>query len=561
LKETLQETGLSPGEAEKLAWAMGRQASLVHILKTLYLKRLESSVEALKISLDRQMRFQQGFLEQLREGRLLDATSFRRMESLARRMAGEDADLERAEAEEEIQALIAELPEIDPASYDLDAIEAAVTLDIEALRSICQKLEALTAREDDKLAALKRLLTGELRGKKVVVFTYFKDTARYLYRELRGDEAFLERLGHTRLSITDSEVKPQERKDRIIRFAPKAHDHPEVRGTEREIDLLISTDVLSEGQNLQDADTVVNYDLHWNPVRMVQRIGRVDRLGSDYDVVHAYNFFPEDALESLLGLVRRLRERLEDINRSGLLDAPVLGEMPTPQDFNALRRIADEDQTIWGELESLSELDIGEFLKQELLDFLKRMGEEKLKDIPLGVGTGKRAPDGRRGLFVHLRGGNQHFWLFYDLARGKFLERKLEVMRLVRCGEGEPTVVPDFDIYPIIERAKRHIVARLRQARLKLPRLQPPQNHILNWLKTLRPNEAVAELLAYFAEPLPEPYLRKLRRIWRDRGDVTILLNKLQTFAHDNPLTRPERPEVPELSEEDLKLVCYMALV
>ena len=561
LKETLQETGLSPGEAERLAWAMGRQASLVHILKTLYLKRLESSVEALKISLERQMRFQQAFLEQLREGRLLDATSFRRIEGLVRRMAGEDADLEWTEAEGEIQALITELPEIDPASYDLEAIEAAVALDIKALRSICQKLEALTAREDDKLAALKRLLTGELRGKKVVVFTYFKDTARYLYRELRNDEDFLKALGHSRLSITDSQVKPQERKDRIIRFAPKAHDHPEVRGTGREIDLLISTDVLSEGQNLQDADTVVNYDLHWNPVRMVQRIGRVDRLGSDYDVVHAYNFIPEDALESLLGLVRRLRERLEDINRSGLLDAPVLGEMPTPQDFNALRRIADEDQTIWSELESLSELDVGEFLKQELLDFLKRMGEEKLKDIPLGVGTGKRAPDGRRGLFVHLKGGNQHFWLFYDLAKGKFVERRLEVMRLVRCGEGEPTVIPDFDIYPVIERAKRHVVARLRQAQLKLPRLQPPQNHILNWLKTLRPSEAVAELIAYFAEPLPEPYLRKLRRIWRDRGDVTVLLNKLQTFAHDNPLTRPERPEVPELSEEDLKLVCYMALV
>ncbi len=294
---------------------------------------------------------------------------------------------------------------------------------------------------------------------------------------------------------------------------------------------------------------------------MVQRIGRVDRLGSDYDVVHAYNFIPEDALESLLGLVRRLRERLEDINRSGLLDAPVLGEMPTPQDFNALRRIADEDETIWGELESLSELDVGEFLKQELLDFLKRMGEEKLRDIPLGVGTGKRAPDGRRGLFVHLRGGNQHFWLFYDLARGKFLGRRLEVMRLVRCGEGEPTVVPDFDIYPIIERAKRHVVARLQRARLKPPRLQPPQNHILNWLKTLQRSEAVEELTSYFAEPLPEPYLRRLRRIWRNRGDAEALLASLESFARDNPLTRPERPPVPEFTEEDLKLVCYMALV
>ncbi len=561
LKEALQEAGLSPKQAEDLAWDMGRQASLVGILKTLYLKRLESSVASLRVSLERQMRFQRRFLERLQAGRLLDATSFRRIESVVRSMAGEDVDQEWEEAGDEVEALISQLPEIDPTRYDINVLEAAVSRDIGALEVVCQKLETLTAREDDKLAALKKLLTGELKGKKVVLFTFFKDTARYLYRELRNDESFLRALGHSRLSITDGGIKPQERKDRIIRFAPKVHEHEEIKGTEREIDLLISTDVLSEGQNLQDADTVVNYDLHWNPVRMVQRIGRVDRLGSDFDVVHAYNFFPEKGLDSLLDLTRRLRERLENINRSGLLDAPVLGEVPTPQDFNALRRIADEDQTIWDELESLSELDVGEFLRQELLDFLKRMGEEKLKDIPLGVGTGKRAPHGRRGVFIHLRGGSHHFWLFYDLAGGRFLERKLEVMRLVRCGEDEPVVEPDLDIYPIIERAKRHIASRLRRARLKLPRLQSPQNHILNWLKTQRQTEAIEGLRAYFSEPLPVPYLRKLRKIWRNRGDPAVLLGDLQAFARDNPLTLPERPEVPNLTEEDLKLVCYMALV
>jgi len=480
-------------------------------------------------------------------------------------MAGEDTEVEWEEADEEVQTLIAEvlaeLPEIDPAGYDLTAIEPAVTWDVEALEEVCQKLEPLTAAEDDKLAALKRLLAGELRGKKVIVFTYFKDTARYLYRELRGDKAFLKALGHTRLSITDSGIKPQERKDRIIRFAPKAHDHPEIRGTEREIDLLISTDVLSEGQNLQDADTVVNYDLHWNPVRMVQRAGSIDRIGSEYDVVHTYNFFPEDALESLLRLMERLRERLEAINRAGLLDAPVLGELPTPQDFNALRRIAQADQTIWSELESFSELNFGEFLQQELLDFLKRVGEERLKALPPGVGTGKKAPDGRRGLFVHLKGGSQHFWLFYDLATRRFLERKLEVIRLVRCSENEPAVESDFDVYPIIEQAKWHVVGRLRQARVKLPRLRAPQNHILNWLKTRRRNEIIEELLAYFAEPLQDTYLPRLRKIWQaNRDNSSALLNILQAFVRDNPVSHPERPEVPELGEDDLTLVCYLAL-
>jgi superfamily II DNA or RNA helicase len=566
LNEILQETGLPQQQAQALAMSLGRQASLVQILKTLYLKRLESSVAALRISLERQGRFQHRFLEQLRAGRLLDSSSFRHLESIVRRMAGEDTDVEWEEADEEIQTLIAEvlaeLPEIDASGYNLAAIEAAVTKDIEASEEVSRKLEPLTAAEDTKLAVLKTLLTGELHGRKVVVFTYFKDTARYLYRELRKDADFLRSLGHTRLSITDGGIKPQERKDRIIRFAPKAHEHEDIRGTEREIDLLISTDVLSEGQNLQDADTVVNYDLHWNPVRMVQRAGRIDRIGSDYDVVYSYNFIPEDALESLIRLMQRLRERLEAINRAGLLDAPVLGELPTPQDFNALRRIAQADQTVWSELESFSELDFGEFLQQELLDFLRRVGEEKLKALPPGVGTGKKTPDGRRGLFVHLKGGSQHFWLFYDLAQRRFLERKLEVIRLVRCSENEPAIEPDFDVYPIIEQARRHVVGRLRQAQVKVPRLKAPQNHILNWLKTQRRNEAIEELLAYFAEPLPDPYLRRLRMVWQANRDNSVaLLGALQAFVSDNPVSHPERPEVPELSEGDLSLVCYMALV
>lgn len=566
LNEILQGAGLGPEEAQDLAMTLGRQASLVQILKTLYLKRLESSVAALRISLDRQRRFQQRFLEQLRAGRLLDASSFRRVEGIVRRMAGEDTEVEWEEADEEVQTFIAEvlaeLPEIDLAGYDLAAIEAAVTQDVQGLQRVCRKLEPLTAAEDDKLAALKKLVTGELCGHKIVVFTYFKDTARYLYRELREDKAFLEALGHARLSVTDSGIKPQERKDRIIRFAPKAYGHENVRGTEREIDLLISTDVLSEGQNLQDADTVVNYDLHWNPVRMVQRAGRIDRIGSEYDVVHTYNFIPEDALESLIGLMQRLRDRLEAINRAGLLDAPVLGELPTPQDFNALRRIAQEDQTIWSELESFSELDFGEFLQQELLDFLRRVGEERLKALPPGVGTGKKALDGQRGLFVHLKGGSQHFWLFYDLTTGSFLERKLGVIRLVRCLENEPAVEPDFDIYPIIEQAKRHVAGRLRQARVKVSKLKAPQNHILNWLKTRRKDKVIEELLAYFAEPLPDPYLRRLRKVWQDhRANSLALHSALQAFIRDNPISPPERPEVPELSEDDLSLVCYMGLV
>jgi len=207
---------------------LGRGTSLVQLMKTLYLKRLESSLKALKM----------------------------------------------------------QLPEADANRYDLDALKKFVNADVNALNNIIEKLEKIEVQEDDKLNELKKLLLGDLKGKKVVVFTYFKDTARYLYHQLGGKredgkrlpegEKFLRELGHERISIVDSIVDPRERKDRVIRFAPESNVQNttlknEIKGTEREIDLLISTDVLSEGQNLQDSDTVINYDLHWNPVRMVQR--------------------------------------------------------------------------------------------------------------------------------------------------------------------------------------------------------------------------------------------------------------------------------------------------
>lgn len=556
------------GVSQDLAMILGRQAALVSILKMLYLKRLESSVAAFKISIERQVRFQKEFLEQLKAGKLLSSRAFQRIESVWRQLEDDDslAEKERQEAEEKADQAVAEivnqLEPVNPADYDIASIQVAIEQDIRSLQTIYDRLAPAGPREDDKFLALQQLLTGELRGKKVVVFTYFKDTARYLYRNLREDISLAKTQGHGQLSITDSGIKPEELRDRIIRFAPHAHDRPDLIGSEREIRLLISTDVLSEGQNLQDADTVVNYDLHWNPIRMIQRIGRLDRLGSPHSRVHTYNFVPEDALESLIGLMKRLRDRLEAINRAGLLDAPVLGEVPTPQDFNALRRIAQGDESIWQELESLSELDIGEFLKQEMLDFLKQVGEEKLKKLPPGVGSGKRAPNGRRGLFVHLKGGSQYWWLFYDLGTKHFLERKLEVIKLVRCRENETLVPPDFDVYPIIEQAKRHVVSRLRQAQVKLPRLRTPQNHILNWLKTQRADDVIQPLLRYFAEPLPETYLQRLRKIWQaHRNNGPALFQALQAFVRDNPYTPPQRPDVQQLTEDELTVVCYMALV
>lgn len=555
LKDRLLSQGLSQKRIEELTWRLGRQLAIVHILRTLYLKRLESSMKALRISLERQARFQEKFLEALKRGKLLDAASYRWI--FERNGTDEVAEEEAAEE------LIDKLPSLDPKEYLVDEIGEAVKSDIQALNLILAKFpeEKDIPKYDAKLEELKRLLTKDLKGKKVVVFSYFKDTARYIYSELNKPE-FHKALGHNKVSIIDSEVKPAERRDRINRFAPISNKVEHIAGTEKEIDLLISTDVLSEGQNLQDADTVINYDLHWNPVRMIQRAGRIDRIGSEWDMVYVYNFFPEDRLESLLNLVHRLYEKLEAIKRSVGLDASTLGETVDPKDFNAIRRIQAEDVGVFDELEEASELTVGEFVKQELLDFLKRIGEERLKRIPYGVGSGMKR-DGQQGLFVYLKGGDRHFWTYYDIATGKITERRLDIIRLIQCSEAMPRSEPDFDVYEIIDKVKDHIVNRFKQLQVSPLSFKAPQNHIINLLKTIRDQYEVESLLSYYSTPLPNTLLRPLRKIWdtyRQSGNITELLHRLGAFAEANPIAPPAVASVEGVQKEDLRLVCWLAL-
>jgi superfamily II DNA or RNA helicase/HKD family nuclease len=269
LKERLGRLGWDEKKIQNFLWNLGRQSAIAHIMRVLYLKRLESSVHALKISLQRQRDFQEKFLQALEAGRLLNSAAYRKWLQM------ESTD-EMSEPSPDISKILDTLPKLNLDEYDIDLLKAKVREDIEVLDGLLTELERLTPEQDDKLQTLKKLLAGDLKGKKVVVFSYFKDTARYIYRQLREDKNFQEQanLPVEKMSIVDSDISSEDRLDRIRRFAPKSNraDVP----TEKEIQVLFSTDVLSEGQNLQDADTIINYDLHWNPIRMVQRIGRLD---------------------------------------------------------------------------------------------------------------------------------------------------------------------------------------------------------------------------------------------------------------------------------------------
>jgi ERCC4-related helicase len=540
---------------QELWMTLGRQQALASIMRVLYLKRLESSVEALRISLSRLQNFLRYFIRALEDGRLLSAKTYRKW------LQTEGNDEEGAEENADFSRFVENLEAIPKDLYDIEAIRHKVNEDLSALEGVLKELEE--QRKDKKLETLERLLVSkELEGHKIIVFSYFKDTARYLYRHLTKTSS----LQGERIDIVDSSVHPEDRRRKIEHFSPKANKKDLM--PEDEIRILISTDVLSEGQNLQDADVVINYDLHWNPVRMVQRVGRLDRLGSPHSVIHVANFFPEEELEDLLGLLKRLTQKIDEINQTVGLDASVLGEVPNPKEFNILRKLEQEDATVLEELERENELAIGEFLKQDLLGFLKEVGEKSLKDMPLGVGTVRKDPEARKGFFASFRDAKrgQHYWLFYDEEKGRIVEQRLEAISHIRCDQSEHALPypQGFDAKKLIEKLKRHLFDRLREAELRAPTLKQPQRDIVNWLSALPETMERNTLLKYFQQrPITGQALKELRKVWQDRGIPTEkMLQKLAEFQKTHPMleTSASYTPNPPLDEEDLKCIAWMKI-
>ncbi len=544
IKDYLKGQGWTEEKINQFLMKLGRNESVIAIIKILFLKRLESSVEAFRISVKRLLDFQREFLKFLEEGKILDKETYRKIYESQTEDGNEESIPETSN--ELIKA-------INPDEYEIDEIKKRTLEDIRILESLNEKLSSISEDNDSKLQQLVKTLQS-LKNRKVVIFGYFKDTMRYVYNYIKRDNiASKIGISHSKISIVDSDVPPSERKNRIIKFSPVSNGYPEKKGGE-EIQILISTDVLAEGQNLQDADTIINYDLPWNPVKIIQRIGRLDRIGSPYDFIHVYNFFPEEELESILNLLKRLYNKLDAINRSVGLDVSVLGETPNPKDFGYIRDIFDAKKEVLDELEEISEIAVGEFLKDEVLKYIQSEGAKKLQKIPSGVGSGIKR-EGKKGVFVAFK-NDKHYWCFYDLETGKIIENKLECIKLIKCDKNEPYVPPpeDLDVYQIIRKVKNHIISRLKTQEVKPQRLKAPQSYIVNWLQSIE--EPVKHLLQYFSNPLPDIYLKELKKIWNLSKNLKTeeIIKQLDDFKNAHPIEIMTQNQQKESAEKEIKL-------
>lgn len=578
-------------EKKKDDWELGRQDALVGIFISRFLKRLESSIDAFRISIRRALEFTKTFAEYANGDVLLDASSFNQ----AMRLLNREDDDEEEEGENEIlpaslaaemdasdeaRAIIATLPRLDPSRYDRRRLHHDLQHDIDALTTIWNAIREIRVDRDAKLRRLKDLLEGELRGQKVLVFTYYKDTSKYLYSALTGAEnaAWRESAGNPVIRRIDSGVKVADRQRLVRSFAPVANGHPAIAGTEEEINVLISTDVLSEGQNLQDCGVLINYDLHWNPTRMVQRAGRVDRLGSTFEELGIYNMFPEKELEDLLGILARLTKKIEVINESGFLDASVLGEVVSPRDFNTLRKIRDEDGTVIEEQESFLELASSEAIAAELQRVLGTEAREWLTDLDDGIHSGLYRHNAR-GVFFYFtaprQGGRAHFWRYYDMGSRKIIDNRYQIMELIRCAPDTPRYPPPYDeidVFALQEKVIDGIVSDVEQQEAvalvgKSVAVEQVNTKLVLGQATRGPafdRAEIAVLRKFLDQPLVGASVLQLRNAlnsYSKSKDIAALVGVVRGLhasqgAQTSSGPSPDR-QVTRIKREDLHLVCF----
>lgn len=397
---------------------LGRMIAIGGIFRTILLKRLESSVEAFRISVSKHIKFLRKLKGYIRDGKLLTKESFNKFLMVA------DEEID----EEDVKEILEDFKLED---YKVDELLEDIDKDIELLKKILNKVNQIKPEHDAKLNELKKKLLQLSKTGQVVLFTYYADTLNYIYNEIKKSKEFSKLKIEAISGSGITKKNPRVRVDIVDNFINK------------KIDILLSTDVLSEGQNLQSARYLIDYDLHWNPTRMIQRAGRIDRIGSVYKKIYVYNFFPEDELEELLKLVQILQNKIIDIDESIGLDQTILGEEIHPKVFGIIRKIKEKDPDVFVELEKNS-FGGGEKFYQPLKDFLKKKAIEELEKIPYGVYSGLKKAEISGIFFYYKFRDDFHFWYLYDLSSGAIIKNKTKIVDYIVCLPKEKRVIPDF---------------------------------------------------------------------------------------------------------------------
>lgn len=529
--------------------------NLRELMKVLLFKRFESSVYAFRETIKRLTRIHESFLNALDEGII---------------PAGEEAQELLYEAEAADEQLLMELELVsrryEAKAFLIDELRRNIQGDLETLSDIERMVAPITPEDDDKLQQLHQIMNSAgAKGKKTIIFTQYADTARYVYQNLRNP-----------LEIALVHSKQKNRLHIIRLFAPKSNNY-QIRKGEEELQTLVSTDVLSEGLNLQDASVVINYDLHWNPVRLIQRIGRVDRMGALAEIIDVYNFLPERALERHLHLHERIRRRIQEIHETIGEDEKILEKSERLNEESMYAILEREDSAALddyeAEFDAFGQELFGLSEAEELIRLIQRENPdyfEYIKDLPDGVRSAKHCAD--RLNYIFCQSGDYQKLYLTDAGGHVKTDDMATILSLIKCEREEnPIPVPKGFNKCILKirglfakRADER--AAVREVRVTL---KPQQRYILNHLQKLYENiddpekrSDIERLRAAIRAPLPPIVLQALNRYRREGTSGDILFEKVKEIYFQYRLPKYiESEERETIRTEPVKIVCSMAMI
>ena len=568
---------------EKSQW---RAEGIAGLLRSNLLKRFESSLFAFSNTVGRMAKQHELFLEALNQGQVISS-------KFLQELSGDD--------ETALKELLQESPHTQSAKdYHKDRLKQDVKRDLSALLNLKTAADKVTRENDQKLKALIKELkkTAKLSmreesaekqrdKRKTLIFSFFADTVEWIFKfleeEIKKHPDLAEYKGRI-AAVTGSDHKREgfnlgmRREAAVQGFAPRS-----MESESDNYDILITTDVLAEGVNLQQCCHIINYDLPWNPMRLVQRHGRIDRIGSPHREVFLKTIFPADKLDVLLGLEQRILNKLALAARSVGVVSPIEGESGGKQVFSETReeinKLLKENPSLFERGGTASSAQTGEEYRQTLRKALKE-NRDKIINLPWKSGSGMLKGK-QQGIFFCATIGEKRTYLRFVPADNEWSPHKNKkiikelgtCLRLIEAEKETETFLPEKakrSVYDFWNIAKTDILKawmyETDPANLQ-PKIQKINREVADFIRQNKAfidteEQKINQALEIVESPWPRREESLLREQFNDdRNQGKEKAKKLIDWILDTGLEPLEELKpLPPVFEEDIKLICWMAV-
>jgi hypothetical protein len=548
-----------------------QEAALVGLIRSGLLKRFESSAYAFSETCRRMADACDVFLKGLDEGVVLTAEGIE--------------EWEQTDNDEILDRLVAAGSAANAALYDVPRLRADVERDRDLLRGFAERGSQVTRENDPKLEELKTELLKVLEQaeaeaidlrderdkRKIIIFSFFADTADWIYKYLEelfaSDLRFAKYRGRLACVRGDESYAGVSREEAVFGFVPISSEAPAGRQQDR-FDVLVTTDVLAEGMNLQQCRNIINYDLPWNPMRLVQRHGRIDRIGSPHKDVYLRCFFTDKRLDALLELEARIRRKVAQAAATVGVESEVIpgarrGEVVFADERAEIEKLRKQDATLFVQGGEDPNAHTGEEYRQELRKGLEKYGE-LIEKLPWGSGSAFRGQ--KAGHFYCAYVGERLFMRFVAVAELQPIRDTLGCLRLITCTEGTERADVDLDAaYAAWEIARADIYNEWAfatdPANLQ-PKVRPALKAAADQLRKYPPPNVTQDELVRLIKSVEAPWGIRIEKQIRDAHESlsgteasTAIAQAIKRLGLE-PFKAPE--PLPPIVPDEVKLVCWM---